>query len=109
MPKEFNIKVGDTLPALRALLLTPDGVAVPNLDIATITFRMCLAGTDTAVVEAEAEVVDSETGEVSYPWAEGDTDVTPGAYDAEFIVTSSAGVQTVPSKGYIKVRVNKRA
>lgn len=110
MSDVFNLKVGDTLPALAATLLTTDGSAVPNLDTATVEFRMCLKGSDTAVVEAAATVVDADTGEVQYEWATEDTaTIAPGDYEAEFIVTSAAGVQTVPSKGYIKVKVNARA
>lgn len=108
MSDVFDIKVGDTLPALRARLLASDGTVVPNLDTATVTFRMCLKDSDVAVVDGEADVIDSDTGEVSYAWADGDT-ATAGDYDAEFIVESAGGVQTVPSKKYLRVKVNKRA
>lgn len=108
MADEFNIKVGDTLPALEARLLTTEGTVVPNLASATVAFRMCPKGSDTATVSAAATVTSAATGAVSYQWLDGDTD-TAGDYEAEFIVTSAAGVQTVPSKGYIRVRVNARA
>lgn len=110
MSHVFNIKVGDTLPALQATLLATDGSPVPNLDSATVTFRMCRRKSDVAVVEAEATVVDADTGDVQYEWAAEDTaELEPGDYEAEFIVTSTAGTQTVPSKDFIKVRVNARA
>src|SRR5690606_41343014 len=74
----FVIKQGDTLPALRAQLLGPDGQPI-DLSLATVEFRM---GNH---VNAPAVIEDPKQGRVRYDWRLGDTNV-PGTHYAEFVV-----------------------
>ena len=82
MPRpDFVIRQGDSGQTITATLTDEDG-APQDLEGATVRFLMApLTGGD-AVIAAEAEVEDPDTGEVSYEWQEGDTD-TAGHFIAE--------------------------
>lgn len=109
---DFNIKRGDTSPAIESELQDTDGNAV-NLTGATVRFLMKERGGD-LTVDGEADLAaDPTTGVVSYSWVAavgetpGDTDVA-GEYDAEWEVTFSDGtVQTFPNSTYLSVSVKK--
>jgi hypothetical protein len=99
----FHIKKGDRLPKLRMLLTDSTGTII-DLTNATVKFRMRLAGASTLKVNSTATNVGS--GIVEYPWAAIDTD-TPGTYSAEWELTYSGGVQTVPTAGFVTVVVEQ--
>lgn len=104
MAEQFIIKKGDRLPKLR-MALTDSNDAAIDLTDATVTFRMKKREAASLKVDASASVVGSATaGVVEYVWAAGDTD-TVGVYDAEWVLTYSNGVQTVPTSGYVAVVV----
>lgn len=102
---DHYMKKGDTQPTLDRILEDVNGVPV-NLTGSTVMFVMTRVGATTAKVNAEADIVgDATDGEVSYPWAAGDTD-TEGEYDGEFQVTFAGGeVQTFPNDSYLRVKV----
>lgn len=101
---DFNIKRNDTLPAVSASLLDPDGNGV-DLAGATVSFvyRLSTEARSTAV-SGSAAIVDSNNGVVRFDWTAGDTDV-PGIYFAEFqIVFGSGDVLTVPNTSDLILR-----
>lgn len=105
MEPDYFLKKGDLEPAFTRTLESVDGEAV-DLTGATVVFLMTKRGESSPTIEAEAEIEDPETaGEVTYVWAEGDTDA-PGDYDAEFQVTFADGrPQTFPNADYLHVRI----
>jgi len=99
----FTIKQGDTSPSLVANLVTPSRQPV-FLGGASVLFHM-RGRRSTGVLTAAATVVDAETGQVRYDWAEGDTAVA-GDFEAEFEVTYADGsVETFPNEGYIDITI----
>jgi hypothetical protein len=56
-------------------------------------------------VNSAAAIVSALAGTVAYTWQAGDTD-TLGIFDAEWVLTYSNGVQTVPTSGYLAVKVS---
>lgn len=97
----FTIKKGDRLPKLRATLVDGNS-AVINLTGGSVQFRMRARAGGALKVNAAATVVDAVNGVVEYAWQAIDVD-TAGTFDAEFAVTLSGLVQTVPSSGYVLV------
>lgn len=100
----FEIKRNDTLPQLRATLLDSTGAPL-NLTGAAVVFRMRAKGSAVLKINAAATVVSALLGTVAYTWQTGDTD-TLSTYDAEWVLTYSNGVQTVPTSGYLAVKVS---
>lgn len=101
----FQIKKGDTSPAIEATVTDQDGDPV-DLTGATIYFRMQDISTHDTLFDKEASIVDATEGMVEYNWQSGDTD-TPGMYYAEFqIEFSQTNVQTHPRAGYKIVEVS---
>jgi hypothetical protein len=97
----FYIKTGDTAPSVEATL-KKNGVAIDLTDAASIRFKMrtALPLDEPAVIVAPAT-----SGQVRYDWGATETDVK-GVYDAEFEITwTGGGVQTVPSRGFIRVYI----
>lgn len=101
MSGTFNIKRGDTSPAL-VYALTP----TPNLTGATVVFTMKARGGAVKVNRAAATAVGPETdGVVSYAWDPADTD-TAGTFDAEFEVTfADLSIETYPNASNITVKI----
>ena len=86
---DFNIKQGDTRPALLAQLYEDSSEV--DLTGATVKFHM---GTS---IDAPATIREAATGKVKYQWAAGDTD-TGGLFDFEFEVTFPDGrIETFPN------------
>jgi hypothetical protein len=102
MARTFNIKRGDTSPALR-FALEP---ATINLLGATVAFQM-RARRGVILVDAAA-VIDTATPPIlRYDWASGDT-TRAGIYEGEFRVTYSDGsVETFPNRGFISININE--
>lgn len=98
----FNIKRGDTSPAIRYALTTSD----TNLAGASVRFQMQTRTSKETVIDRPASIVTSSPPVVEYEWQPGDTD-NAELHEAEFRVEFSDGtVETFPNSGFINVRVN---
>lgn len=102
----WPIKRGDLDPPFTSDLSV--GTAAINLAGASVRFIMRNASTGVVKVNAAATVVDASAGSVSYQWAGTDTD-TVGLYEAEWEITSSGRRRTVPSDGFLYIRVTQDA
>lgn len=100
MSHVFHIKTGDTAPSVEATLKIGNTI-VDLTDAVSVRFKM-------GAIDAAAVIVSPPTsGKVRYDWGAGETDVA-GTHNAEFEITwTGGGVQTVPSKGYIKVVISE--
>ena len=101
---EFIIRKGDTLPALR-MALTANGVAW-DLTGCTVTFQMRPVSGLALTVNSAATLVNAAGGIVQYAWQSGET-ATAGRYDGQWVVTTPAGVQTVPTAGFVRVVITE--
>lgn len=111
--KEFEIKQGDTGPALSTVLLDGDGVPLDLTSAISVGLTMRLAKHPRTLVLNNETVTFSpdESGEVEYAWGLTDTAVD-GLYNIEWTVIwpgTVPVVMTIPSCGYDKVKVNPRA
>ncbi len=95
----FYIKKGDTAPPLRVFLRQKDGTPIP-LGTATVKFHMG----NGKVASGSVDVIDVSTAKVEYVWQTADTD-TAGSFNGEFEITDGGKDQTVPSNGYILIRI----
>lgn len=108
MSHEFEIKQGDTLPALATVLRDGDLEPLDLTNASSVGLSMVLAEHPRTVVlnVAAASFMADATGRVTYAWAAGDTAVV-GLYNIEWVVVfPGPTVMTVPSCGFDKVRVN---
>lgn len=105
---DFNIKVGDRLPALPLTLIGADGEPLNITDATSVRVRMWIPhrpGARAYVVDAVPVTVDAATGSLRYDWAAGDTDVC-GEYAVDVLVTWSGGRrQTFPTQGWVTVEI----
>lgn len=104
---DFELTVGDRLPALQVQALDKNGMPV-NLTGCTVKFSMTEVGADVPTVDAAAVTVDDAVnGLMSYNWAIGDTDAA-GVYKARFAVNDGTGkVQSVPQgDSFIEVKIS---
>ena len=98
----FDIKRGDTGPALRYALSPAD----VNIAGASVQFQMRKWGGDT-VLDVAASIVTTSPPVVRHDWAAGQTDEM-GLHQAEFRVTYADGsIETFPNKGFIAVSINE--
>lgn len=113
MAADFNIKRGDTSPAISSELQDNDGQVV-DLTGAEVRFLMKERGGTALTVDGTADIGSPATaGVVSYTWVApigetpGDTDVA-GEYDAEWEVTFADGtVQTFPNSRHLEVLIKR--
>lgn len=99
-----TFKQNDRLPSLTVTAVQSDGTAY-DLTGATVVFNMRAADTGTVKVNrSSATLVDGPTGKVRYDWVSGDLD-TNGDYLAEFECTISGRKLTIPTNGYIPIKV----
>ena len=105
----FVLKAGDTLPVIRAQIVSTFGAA--NLTDAVVTFRWWPAGcgcvAPEVVYEAEATIEDAPKGIVSYAWVAGDTDV-PGTYACEWVVEQDGKQFTAPNDSAVELLILPR-
>jgi hypothetical protein len=100
--EQFNIKRGDTGPAIRYSLL-PDTITLAG---ATVRFQMRLIRGET-VIDEPAQIISQLPPVVQYDWQAGDTD-TAGIYEAEWRVEyADSSVETFPNRGFVQVNVNE--
>lgn len=99
----FQLKRGDTSPALRRTFTDKDGTPI-DISGATVTFSM--GGCGALIVDKQPCVVEGEqAGTVTYYWRPEDT-ATAGVHQAEFEVTYPGGaVETVPNVGFMVVSI----
>lgn len=99
-----TFKQGDRLPSLAVTAVQSDGTAY-DLTGATVVFNMRDAETGTVKVSRSAAVlVSGAAGTLRYDWASADLD-TVGLYEGEFEATISSRKLTIPTNGYISIRV----
>lgn len=99
-----TMKQNDRLPSLSVTAVQSDGTAY-DLTGATVVFNMRAADTGTIKINrSSAVLVSGPNGQVRYDWNSGDLD-TNGDYLAEFEATISGRKLTIPTNGYIPVRV----
>lgn len=110
MAEPFIIKENDTRPRFVVGLLQdvggPGEAPIDLTDATSVKFLMRLASeSGDPKVDSPAVITDAITGEVTYTWEVGDTDVV-GEYEAEVEITwTDGGVETVPNTGYFEVSV----
>ncbi len=95
----FYLKKGDTAPPLRMFLRQRDGSPIP-LGTATVVFHM----DNGSIASGSVDILDAALGKVEYVWQAGDTD-TAGSFNGEFEITDGGKDQTVPSNGYIIIKI----
>lgn len=104
MAVDFQIKKGDTRPAIQATI----SAAATDV-LTTVLFYMSdktgahkvNAGAGTIVQQPSA----SQQAQVKYQWQAGDTD-TAAVYNGEFEVTFNDGrIETYPNKKYLTIEV----
>ena len=101
MTQVFNIKRGDTSPAIE-FALEPSDI---SLNGAAVQFQMKRRNGPT-VIDEHAVVVSTSPPVVSYAWDAQDT-ATAGFYQAEFRVVYFDGtIETFPNAGFIDVLIN---
>lgn len=106
MSLSFNLKRGDTFPAITGALTYSDGTIV-NLTGASVQIVMRSQTGSQPKVSKTATIVSPIGGTVSYSWTTQDTD-TAGEYDVEWIVTYFGGaVQRFPTNGYVTVSIEE--
>lgn len=99
-----TFKQGDRLPSLNVTAVQSDGTAY-DLTGATVVFNMRAAdGATVKVNRASATLVNGAAGTLRYDWAASDLD-TVGLYEGEFEATISGRKLTIPTNGYIPIRV----
>jgi hypothetical protein len=108
MPEpDYIIKRGDFGSSIAATLLDENDQPA-NLTGSSVSFRMVpIAVGGTLVVSSAATIVGVATlGNVSYEWAQGDTDDAEGFYLGEWQVTYAGGdPQTFPNGDYTVIQV----
>lgn len=104
VPNLFILKRNDRSPGIEGQLLDSNGKPLP-LTGKTVTFRMKpIAGGAYKVSGGLVTVLDALRAVVRYVFAAGETD-TLGDFNAEFVVMDAGLPQTVPSSGYVLVRI----
>lgn len=105
---DFQIKVGDRLPALPLQLIGADGEPLDITAAASVRVRMWTPhrpGSRSYVVDAAPVIVDAVTGSLRYDWAAGETDVV-GEFAVDVVVTwSGSRRQTFPTTGWVTIEI----
>lgn len=100
---DFNIKTGDTLPVIRAILRQGDGSVIDLADAAEVRFHMRRRGSTTLLIDKACDIPNPAGGIVQYAWQVGDFE-DAGQYEAEFEITYTSGdVATVPNNKHLSI------
>lgn len=97
------LKIDDTGPALRVMLLDEDGNPV-NLTTFDATLRVRKPYTDAPKVDTSMTIFDAERGIVEYDWSASDTDEA-GIYNAEVETTDGTDTISYPSDHYFRIHI----
>lgn len=97
------LKVDDTGPPLRVMLLNEDGNPV-NLTGFDATLHVQLPRADSAKVNEAMTIFDAERGIVEYDWSASDTD-EQGLYKAEVKTTDGTDTISYPSDRYFRIHI----
>lgn len=101
MSRIFDMKRGDTSPALRWAIET-----AVDLTGASVLFQMRVRRGAT-VTNATAQIASISPPVLRYNWVSADT-ATPGTYEGEFRVTYADGTtETFPNRGFITIRIGE--
>ena len=106
--RDLELKAGDTLPAATGTLADTTGAPVDLTAATSVRFRMRSALGGAVVVDAQALVVDPDAGTVRYAWQAGDTDLEPGVYLGEWLVSFGTDSFTAPGGPYLRILVTPR-
>ena len=108
----FNIKQGDTSPALRVQLQNENEQSVDIRGYNRLSFYLKKEDSDTLKIDLDDSdpkviVEDPESGIVRYEWLRKDTNTT-GVYKAEFEVEYANGsIESFPNTGNITIYINE--
>jgi len=103
---DFTIRQGDSLPYLTQTFTDSTGTPV-DLTGCTVHFVMRTLTASTPAINAEAEIVDVATGQVSFAFSSEQT-ATAGEYMGSWIVTNgSGGTFTIPTQGYLTISIEE--
>lgn len=103
----FQIKKGDTLPALECVIQAPAGSALDLTSAVAVKFIMSPRAGGTPKVDRAATIVTPGEGRVKHVWQAADTD-TAGSFIAEWEVDWGGGnKQTFPRSDYIAIQIIK--
>jgi len=94
---QFNLKRGDTLPALRVYLKNPDGTAFNPTGYAVALHIQLEDGTR---ISRNMTIVDGPAGLIEYAWAAGDWaagNLVPGWHRMEYEATQAGLVVSFPN------------
>lgn len=99
------VKQNDTKPDIQATVLDDNDTAI-DVSGATIEFQMSsIDGTNK--ISSAGSIVTAASGIIKYVWSADDLD-TVGTFNASFQITfSDSTILTIPSKGYMKIIVQK--
>lgn len=105
MAADITVRSGDTLPVVSATLTGP-GVNLSTPGVGVV-FQWV---DDQGVVQSRVgQITNANAGGVQYAWAPGDTDITPGTYNALWIVKYSDGTSvSVPNDHFYSLLVTPR-
>jgi hypothetical protein len=100
-----HMKQGDTMPALRAMLVEDDNEF--NLSEYTVTMKMKLANADSLTVDDSVTIEQPDRGIVTYDWNSGDTEMN-GTYNIEFVAEHNDGNKlSFPNNGFGRVYIEE--
>lgn len=109
---KFDIARADTAPELTQTLTQRDDdgqIVHPNLVGASVVFYL-YNDSGTEQFNAAATVDDPAGAEVTYHWAVGNTDRTPGLYEGKWLVTfADTTTRTYPNPGDNWIRITARS
>ncbi len=101
MASTFILKKHDTLPWLRATLLTEgNAIDLTTADSVKFLAKQADEKNNPKLMDKPAAITDAAAGSVQVVWGPADTD-TAGTFNCEFEITWDPGyIQTIPNDGY---------
>lgn len=103
--KTLKLKRNDTLPTLKIAVVDSETGAAVDLTGASAKLIMVTDDeTKSVVVNAAATITDAVNGKIEYAWIGADTS-TSGSYLAEFEITLTTGILTLPNDDTLKILI----